>query len=206
MLSAGNWGIVNRNTIGSPIAILRSGPFTPPVGKGALNLTVKDGTEKVAFGNEVDFAGDLVEDLQDVGFHVYTTGENSRQGARRTCRASRSRSTRTRATVRHYSSLVFMPDELAREPVERLHRRHDDRHLGRHRQRVDGPQVPQHTGAGCTFAELMDYLDDGGEPATILTAAVTKGRDSAWQGAVDGLRINDTVFDFEETGVFTTTP
>ena len=31
---------------------------------------------------------------------------------------------------------------------------------------------------------------------------VTKGRDNSWQGAVDGLRINGTVFDFEETGVF----
>jgi hypothetical protein len=47
------------------------------------------------------------------------------------------------------------------------------------------------------------YLDDGGDPATILSAAVTKGRDYAWQGAVDGLRINGTVFDFEENGVFT---
>ena len=52
--TAGNWGVVNRNTEGSPVAYLRSGPLTPPVGKGSLNLTVKDGTEKVAFGNEVD--------------------------------------------------------------------------------------------------------------------------------------------------------
>ena len=43
-------------------------------------------------------------------------------------------------------------------------------------------------------------LGDGN--ATIMTAAVAKGRDAEWQGAVDGLRINDTVFDFEETGVF----
>ena len=69
-MSSGNWGIVNRNTDGSPISDLRSGPFVPPLGKGALNLTVKDGSEKVAFGNEMDFAGDLVKDLTEVGFHV----------------------------------------------------------------------------------------------------------------------------------------
>ena len=34
-LSSGNWGIVNRNTIGSPSVNLRSGPSTPPIGKGA---------------------------------------------------------------------------------------------------------------------------------------------------------------------------
>ena len=61
-------------------------------------------------------------------------------------------------------------------------------------------------GTRCTFGELQDCLDDGGDPATILTASITKGRDFAWNGAIDGLRINDTVYDFEETGVFATTP
>ncbi len=45
-------------------------------------------------------------------------------------------------------------------------------------------------------------LDDGGDPAIIATVAVSKGRDNSWQGAVDGLKINDTVYDFEEMGVF----
>jgi hypothetical protein len=61
------------------------------------------------------------------------------------------------------------------------------------------------TVGSCTFAELQAYLNDGGEPAKILSVAVSKGRDNFWSGAVDGLRINDTVVDFEETGVFTTT-
>ena len=43
-------------------------------------------------------------------------------------------------------------------------------------------------------------LDD--RSAIIGTVGITKGRDNSWQGAVDGLRINGTVFDFEETGVF----
>ena len=60
-------------------------------------------------------------------------------------------------------------------------------------------------GTRCTFAEMKDFLDDGGEAATILTLSVTKGRDFAWQGAIDGLRVNSTVFDFEETGVFAQT-
>ena len=94
--TSGNWGVINRNTEGSPAAYLRSGPLTPPVGKGSLNLTVKDGTEKVAFGNEVDtLAGGEFAKINRVGFNVYTTGENNAKGRRPTCRASRSRSTRT---------------------------------------------------------------------------------------------------------------
>jgi len=54
---------------------------------------------------------------------------------------------------------------------------------------------------GCSFAELVDALDDGGEPPVILTVAVGKGRDTAFVGAVDGLRINDTIYDFESFGV-----
>ena len=97
VLSSGNWGIVNRNTIGSPTADLRSGPVDAAGRHGrAEPHASRTAREKVAFGNEVDFAGDLVEDLTEVGFHVFTTGENITAGrATRTCRASRSRSTRT---------------------------------------------------------------------------------------------------------------
>ena len=42
---------------------------------------------------------------------------------------------------------------------------------------------------------------DGGDPATILTAAVGKGRDFMWIGAVDGFRVNETIYDFERWGV-----
>src|SRR4051794_17238100 len=59
-------------------------------------------------------------------------------------------------------------------------------------------------GARCTFAEIRNFLDDGGPGATILTVQITKGRDFAFSGAVDDLRLNDTVYDFEPTGVYKT--
>ena len=40
-----------------------------------------------------------------------------------------------------------------------------------------------------------------GTGAKIFSVAVAKGRDYAWQGAVDGLRINSTIYDFEPLGV-----
>ena len=56
----------------------------------------------------------------------------------------------------------------------------------------------------CTFSQLQTALNDGGDAATILTVAVGKGRDFAWSGAVDGLRLNSTIYDFEPFGVVET--
>ena len=36
--SLANWGLLNRNTIGSASAVLRDGPLKPPYGTGSLNL------------------------------------------------------------------------------------------------------------------------------------------------------------------------
>src|SRR5689334_17342837 len=64
-------GGITRNTIGSPVAALRNGPFgsfgvtgsaaKPPCGTGSLGIEVSDSStslapssEKVDFGNEVD--------------------------------------------------------------------------------------------------------------------------------------------------------
>ena len=61
---------------------------------------------------------------------------------------------------------------------------------------------------GCTQANMcsFDTMQAGLADATIYTAAVGKGRDSRWVGAVDGLRINDEVFDFELFGTVTRAP
>ena len=67
-----HWGVIDRNSIGSGIADLRSGPYgsfgvtgasaKPPFGTGSLGIQVSGNAtnqspaaEKVAFGNEVDF-------------------------------------------------------------------------------------------------------------------------------------------------------
>src|SRR4029079_4240212 len=75
-----NWGVIDRNTEGSPVAVLRAGPVfgaaanpKPPLGIGALSLIVKDSTEKIDFGNQVDFAGNPVSGLSQVGFSYTQT-------------------------------------------------------------------------------------------------------------------------------------
>jgi len=204
--TAGNWGIVNRNTIGSPQIDLRSGPATPPLGKGSLNFVLnKD--EKVSFGNEADtFAGGLVDNLTAVGFRVYTTGENIAAGAGAPNMPGITFEIDPNLSAfpaKNYSSLVFMPDN---SPANQWSPYIDATTTG-HWGLTGLPGTPcDINGARCSFAEVKQYLNDGGEPAKILTAAVTKGRDFAFQGAVDGLRINDTIYDFEESGVKTIRP
>jgi hypothetical protein len=206
-LSSGYWGLVNRNTIGSSTAFLRSGPATPPVGKGALNLTVGNGTEKVAYGNEVDsMAGGLVKNLSQVGFYVYTTGENISAGGAAANMPSITFEIdpNVAAVASDYSSLVFMPDNSPANKWSDYIDATKTGHWGLTGGKFAGTKCDIN-GTRCSFAEVMDYLNDGGDDATILTVGIVKGRDFAWSGAVDGLRINSTIFDFEETGVFTRT-
>jgi hypothetical protein len=76
-----NWGVINRNVEGSGDAFLRQGPADPLYGDGSLNLTTGSDKDKAVFGNEIDeVAGGLLANVEQVGFHVFTTQENSKRG------------------------------------------------------------------------------------------------------------------------------
>ena len=207
-LSARNWGVINRNTIGSPVTQLRSGPAAPPLGTGSLNILVGDGTgvlddlEKASFGNELDFRGANFLDVDAVGYRVYTTGENITVGGTSanmpsiTFEVDPNRA----ASPSNFSSLVFTPANSTANQWSPYIDATTSGLWGGTGAAFTGSQCDQN-GSRCTFAELQQFLDDGGDPPTIGSVAVTKGRDFSWQGAVDGLRVNDKVFDFEETGV-----
>jgi hypothetical protein len=203
--SSGNWGVINRNTIHSPTVELRSGPFDAPVGDGSLNLAVADGTEKAAYGNEVDFAGDDLE-LDEVGFHVYTTGENNAAPADNMPSIAFEIDPNIGAIASNYSTLVFTPKKTASNAWSGYIDATDPASgwWGLTGGAFNTPATQANCGLNgprCTFGQVMGLLNDGGEPAKLISAGVTKGRDYEFHGAVDGLRINDDVYDFEETGV-----
>lgn len=95
--------MITRNTIGSAEGDLRYGPYgsfgvtgpsaRSPFGKGSLGIQVSDAattpiaggfiSEKVDYGNEVAFFGDPVLALNQVGFHMFQTGENVTYGGPR---------------------------------------------------------------------------------------------------------------------------
>jgi hypothetical protein len=214
-----HWGVITRNTIGSPVAALRNGPFgsfgvqgpsaRPPYGTGSLGIEVADKStslnppsEKVDFGNEVDFFGDPVLGLTEVGFHVFQTGENVGYGGTGNLPNIRFEiNPNPASTTDHYSTLVWVPGggtvAPANPPLNRWSPYIDATSTGTWYLTGMGRTCNQ--GAQCTFAQMKATLPSPN--ATIYSVAVGKGRDYMWIGAVDGLRINRNIYDFEADGV-----
>ena len=64
------------------------------------------------------------------------------------------------------------------------------------------PAPPCGPADNCSLADAKAGLDNnGGGDATIYTVSISKGRDNVYVGAVDGLRINNDIYDFDVTGV-----
>jgi hypothetical protein len=140
-----------------------------------------------------------VADLDEVGFYVFTTGENRAAPAPNMPSIAFEIDPNLGSTSSNFSSLVFVPAENS--PANEWSDYIDATTTGKW-----GLTGAAGTATGCPLsAGLCDFDDIKAAlpDATIFTAAVTKGRDFSWQGAVDGLTINDDVFDFEESGVST---
>lgn len=190
-----HWGVVSRNTIGSPVAALRDGPFVPgpggepPFGDGSLGVevaAVPGSIEKVDFGNEVDFFGDSLAPLSKVGFFVFQTGESG---------AANMPNIRIEIapTGTGYTTMVWNPG-----PSLVANRWSDFIDAT-----SNGSWYFTNGLGGCSLATPCSFAVAKSKvpAATIYTINVGKGRDSAWVGAIDGLRLNNTIYDFEADGV-----
>jgi hypothetical protein len=220
--SAGqHWGVIARNTIGSGVADLRAGPYgsfglsgpsaAPPGGIGSLGIQVSDdatsqspASEKVSFGNEVDFFGDPVSGLSEAGFNVFQTVENASISSRNMPNITLEINPNVAGV--NYTGMVWVPD-----PAPVL-----NRWSGFINAATTGDwyftnsAVASATGCTqaltCSLADAKQALvdeNDGSGAATIDTIAIAKGRDDQWVGAVDRLRINSKIYNFEPYGVVT---
>ncbi len=212
------WGVMDRNTQGSPQVDLRGGPFAgttqePPFGDGSLGLSVEgtprvptaNDAEQATFGNEVDFVGDTVASIDELGFHVYTTGENNGRGNPNMPLIKIEIDPNLSSTASGFSTLTFQPSNTTANQwspyIDATTAPASAAGNGFFLSGAAGTATGCALATPCTFAQLQTALNDGGDAATIFTVAVGKGRDFAWSGAVDGLRVNDTIFDFEPFGV-----
>ncbi|WP_157963955.1 hypothetical protein [Actinocorallia populi] len=208
---ADRWGVIGRNSSGSPVAELRMGPYgrtfleypalqPPPYGQGSLGLTV-DGGEKVAYGNETDFAGTRLRRIRSVKYWIFT-GVDYGIG---TVLPSFSMEVDPGLPGLSYTTLVYLPDKSvspSRPPTQLRHawQKYDATAPG-NRWGSSRP-LPGVTGctlaSPCSFKDIKEKMPDA---VVSLSVAIQKGTDDAFRGAVDGLQINDVLFDFERSGV-----
>ena len=189
---------MNRNTIGAANAELRSGPATPPLGKGSLNLNVGDANSKIAYGNEVDFGGQPLASISTLGFGVYQTGEDAAKAAANLPNlALEIDPTGPGSTAgSNYSTLNSVSEAGATNQWRTI-----DAAAGRfYLTGGAGTASGCNQETYCTLAQIKEFYPN----ATVYTVAISKGRDYAFHGSVDALKIGSKTVDFEESGVKTT--
>lgn len=195
-----HWGIISRNVIGNASAATATTSTEAPAGDGALHIHTSSAADKTAFGNEVDFAGKNVKDLGTVGFSVYTTGENSALGNNMPS-ITFEIDPNVDGNAANYSSLVYVPANSASNAWTAINATTDEgKHWGLTGSAFNGTACSIN-GARCTWAEVLAYLNDGGDDAKVLTAGISKGRDYAGDFDVDLLKVDGKTYDFEPAGV-----
>jgi hypothetical protein len=200
-----NWSLMDRNIIGDGFAYLRSGPGLLPdgLGIGSLGLHTGNNTSKAAFGNEIDFRGQALP--SQIGFWAYTTDENISQGASWGNMPSIQFEIdpNVSASSTNYATLIYVP---ANTPAGQWTQIDADADSGDHwalTRDLDPTGTNCYTsGSYCTFDEVMGLLNDGDAAASVLSVSITHGRDFAFTGAADGLRLDGTTYDFEPFGVY----
>lgn len=198
--SSGSWGRFDESVTGSPVTDLRAGPVSPttapPFGQGSLGISARS-DEVATYGNRVDFHGDPVHGLSQVGLRLYPAAESA--GAASLPEIVITGDPDLNDT--HSGSLIFTPRVGLTANAWSGYFDAMNPENGDWWQTVGGMGC-LNPGGRCSFGEAAGWWDDGdGEPATIRSISLRTRSGVAWQGAIDGLRINGEVFDFEEHGV-----
>ena len=214
-----DWSIIDRNVLGGGDSYLRAGPgciaevCLGSLGQGSLGIRTAGTADKIAFGSTTAYDGVLVKDLTKLSFSVFTSTENSGSGLGNLPNLTFEIDPNRQAGA-NYSSLVFIPAPLTAEQsnsstngwtsidattsgIWALTGTHSDCKLN--------------TAATCTFAQMQAYLNESTgdtEPASAVitySTAFSKGSGGPFfSGAVDKLRINNDLYDFEPFGVVKT--
>lgn len=200
-VSAEKWGVIGRNTIGSPMVAFRAGPWggsagdnEPPAGVGSLGISVdgraaeKNDREKMAFGNEVDFKGTTLDSINTISYSTYTDMDTGVQPPSLAIEIGEGAD---------YASLNYVPEVAATH----VWVQHDATTSKRWTLSKDIAGGACAGGALCTLAEVKAALPD---VEISFSVGISFGRDTSFQGAVDALEINGTTYDFEPLGVVVT--
>jgi hypothetical protein len=214
------WGVVGRNTIGSPAAYFRVGPWgrtsgyaatvPPPLGEGSLGVHVEgvNGTgssaEKLSFGDETTFAGLPIRSISTLSYWLYA-GEDAFTNHSLPTLSIEANPDANGAT---YTTLVYLPDGSAAPsaPSPRAvstWQEYDTLATGNmwhSTADLDPNTTACQVSNPCKFSDLVAQM--GPNACVSFSLAITKGRDNEFTGAVDAVTVNGTTYDFEPEGVF----
>lgn len=212
----GKWGVIGRNSSGNPNAVLRLGPWgrptsstpsaatPPPYGIGSLGLIVGGNADHIQFGNQTEFAGVALSSINVLKYWVFADSDT----LPRLPNINMEVDPDPTGTV-HYSSLVYLPNLSAgpsapASPTTQVWQQYDASAAGSMWYATGatgasiGCQAPP-AGTPCSFADLKTKLPNA---VITLSVAINKGSaDGSFFGAVDGLQINNALYDFEPLGV-----
>lgn len=205
------WGVIGRNTIGSPVAQYRVGPGTPPKGIGSIGFEVAGppsggsttDAEKISFGVAgSDFATETgvthPQDITTLTYGAYDDFDTIGAAPIGLTIESDPDINTSGGTAINFTSLVYNPAPTASgdEDVWKT----DDAMSGATWDATGaaGTATGCTLASPCTYSDLMSKL---GPNASIITFALSKGRDNAYNGDVDNLVVNSKTFDFEPLGV-----
>jgi len=214
-----DWSIIDRNVLGGGDSYLRAGPgciaeICPgSLGQGSLGIRTAGTADKIAFGSTTAYDGVLVKELTKLSFSVFTSTENSLHGMGNLPNLTFEIDPNRQAVGGNYSSLVFIPAPLTEAQSDSSTNGWTS---------IDATTsggwalTGTHTScklgvATCTFAQMQTYLDESTgdtEPASAVitySTAFSKGSGGPFfSGAVDELRINNDLYNFEPFGVVKT--
>ena len=209
------WGIVYRNTLGGPNAVLRLGPWgrspasadaatvPPPYGIGSLGLIVADGTEQIEFGDETTYAGLPLSGITTLKYWLFD-GEDAPPTYELPFIKLEVDPNLTPAV--NYTSLNYLPLRSVSPSAPAVR---EVKNWQQYEPSAAGSAWYASNGATatatgctqitpCTFALLKSRMPDA---VITQSVGIAKGRDNAFTGAVDGVQINNRLFDFEPDGV-----
>jgi hypothetical protein len=217
--SSPKWGVILRNTTGEPTAALRGGPYArsgpsslaatipPPYGVGSLGILVGSFAEKIDFGNETIFGGLPLRDINVLKYWIYAGQDVPSVPSLPIISIEVNP---MRAGI-GYTSLNYAPalsSPPSRPPIvfSNTWQQYDASGAGSGWYATNGT-IGAVTGCTqvtpCSFATLKSRLPNA---VISLSIGISVGRNAIFAGAVDGLQINRTVYDFEPFGVRRTVP
>ncbi|MCW2943934.1 MAG: hypothetical protein JWR24_651 [Actinoallomurus sp.] len=213
------WGVILRNTTGEPTAALRGGPYSrsgpsslaatipPPYGVGSLGILVGSFAEKIDFGNETIFAGLPLRTINVLKYWIYV-GEDtpSVTGLPGISIESNPRAFGVGYTSLNYVPALSTPPSRPTTVLSNTWQQYDASGAGSGWFPTNGT-LQTATGCNqitpCSFSVIKSKLPDA---IVSLSIGISVGRNAIFAGAVDGLQINHTVYDFEPSGVRRTIP